>query len=151
MQIDSHRHFWRDDAVRDSWIADVALLCGFGFTYDIPIYARQLPAAGECMARFPDQPFVVDHIARPAITAVAIFGRTPVVRRRLAIPRFPAALRASAFNTRHRRLMFGSDGPVWLPAGSYDRVRGLAADFVRGRPGVEQSRIFGETAARFTV
>jgi hypothetical protein len=26
MQIDSHRHFRRHDAVRDSWIADAALL-----------------------------------------------------------------------------------------------------------------------------
>jgi hypothetical protein len=34
----------------------------------------------------------------------------------------------------------GFDWPVWLPAGSYHRVKGLVADFVRGN-----------TAARFTV
>jgi predicted TIM-barrel fold metal-dependent hydrolase len=38
---------------------------------------------------------------------------------------------------------------VCLLAGLYDRVRELVADFVRGRPGAEQAKIFGETAARF--
>jgi predicted TIM-barrel fold metal-dependent hydrolase len=41
--------------------------------------------------------------------------------------------------------------PVCLLAGSYDRVKGLAADFVRGRPEAEQSKILGETAARYTI
>jgi L-fuconolactonase len=49
------------------------------------------------------------------------------------------------------RLMFGSEWPVCLPARSYDRVKGLVADFVRGRPQPERSKIFGEIAARFSV
>lgn len=36
-------------------------------TYDILIYPQQLPAAIELARRFPDQPFVLDHIAKPHI------------------------------------------------------------------------------------
>jgi L-fuconolactonase len=49
--------------------------------------------------------------------------------------------------------MFGSDWPVCLLAGSYDRVKALAADFVQGRPEEERAKIFaevfGNNAARF--
>jgi predicted TIM-barrel fold metal-dependent hydrolase len=44
--------------------------------------------------------------------------------------------------------MFSSDWPVCLLA-AYDRVKGLVADFVRGPSQAEQSKIFGEPAARF--
>jgi L-fuconolactonase len=39
----------------------------FGFTCDIPIYARRLSAAVKFAERFPDQPFFVDHITKPGI------------------------------------------------------------------------------------
>jgi len=47
----------------------ISLLCDFGFTYDILIYPKQLPAAIELASRFPEQPFVVDHLAKPPIKA----------------------------------------------------------------------------------
>src|ERR1700680_3798075 len=47
----------------------VAKLRQFGFTYDILVYARQLPAAIELVSRLPEQRFVIDHIAKPEIKA----------------------------------------------------------------------------------
>src|SRR5262249_39636942 len=35
-----------------------------GLTYDILIYARQLPPATRLVSKFPDQPFVLDHIGK---------------------------------------------------------------------------------------
>src|SRR5216684_3145547 len=48
---------------------DVAQLRQFGFTYDILVYAKQLPAAIELVARLPEQHFAIDHLAKPEIKA----------------------------------------------------------------------------------
>lgn len=39
----------------------------FDFTYDILIFHRQLPAAIDLVKSFPEQKFVIDHIAKPDI------------------------------------------------------------------------------------
>ena len=41
----------------------------FGFTYDILIFPDQLEYAAELVAAFPDQKFVIDHMAKPNIKA----------------------------------------------------------------------------------
>jgi L-fuconolactonase len=45
--------------------------------------------------------------------------------------------------------MFGSDWPVCLLAGSYDRVLGLAQDYVRQLGMDAEAKFFGENAAQF--
>jgi L-fuconolactonase len=45
----------------------VALLKNHGLVYDILIFARQLAASVEFVDRHPDQPMVLDHIAKPTI------------------------------------------------------------------------------------
>src|SRR5260370_31102577 len=54
---------------RQDFVKGVAQLHQFGFTYDILVYARQLPAAIELVARVPEQRFVIDHLAKPEIKA----------------------------------------------------------------------------------
>lgn len=160
--------------LRDDFCRGVSRLHEFGFTYDILIYARQLPAAVEFVERFPDQPFVVDHLAKPAIASGEIEGWERNLRAIAANPNvycklsgliteadwndWDAELLApyleitfDAFGA--DRLMFGSDWPVCLLAGSYDRVMALVADFVQRRPDEERAKIFGgvfgDNAARF--
>lgn len=48
-----------------------------GFTYDLLIYARQLPAAREFVARFPNLLFVVGHAAKPDIKSIRAGARPP--------------------------------------------------------------------------
>jgi L-fuconolactonase len=45
----------------------LAHLCEFGLTYDLLLFPKHLPVAVKLVAGFPDQPFVLDHIAKPAI------------------------------------------------------------------------------------
>ena len=52
---------------REDVVGGIAQLADFDLTYDILVYERQLPAALALVARLPDQPFVVDHIAKPRI------------------------------------------------------------------------------------
>lgn len=139
----------------------------FGLTYDVLIYAKQLPEAVELVDRHPNQIFVLDHLAKPEIENG---GYEPWAgdMRRLAErpnvyckvsgmateadwqswsettlkPYFDAAL--DAFGP--RRLMYGSDWPVCLVASEYGRwadvVKGWTADLSEA----EQARIWGGTA-----
>ncbi|HVY73330.1 MAG TPA: amidohydrolase family protein, partial [Puia sp.] len=45
----------------------ISLLKNYSYTYDILIYHRHLPVAFEFARRFSDQPFILDHIAKPDI------------------------------------------------------------------------------------
>src|SRR5256885_576928 len=53
--------------VREDFLRGIAELREFGFVYEILIYPKQLPAALELVAKFPEQLFVIDHLAKPEI------------------------------------------------------------------------------------
>jgi L-fuconolactonase len=53
----------------ESFLHGIGKLTTFGLTYDLLLYPQQLPAAAEFVGRFPDQPFVLDHLAKPRIKA----------------------------------------------------------------------------------
>ena len=58
-----------DDAflLRPDFLRGIAGLSAFELTYDLLIYPRQLPAAIQLARMFPDQPFVLDHMAKPDV------------------------------------------------------------------------------------
>ena len=56
-----------DFMLRNDFRNGIAALAAFDFTYDILIFHRQLPAAIDLVNRFPEQKFVIDHIAKPNI------------------------------------------------------------------------------------
>jgi len=159
------RFLARDDVVRG-----ISTLVRHGLTYDILVYARQLPAAVELARRLPDQPFVVDHVAKPEIRAGRLEGWREGIRELAALPHVacklsgivteahwdrwtPAGLRPvleavlEAFGP--TRLMIGSDWPVCLLAADYGAVIGLVRDFIATLSADEQAAILGGTAARF--
>src|SRR6185312_1536337 len=145
--------------LRDDFCRGISLLREFGFTYDILIYARQLPAAVTFVERFPDQRFVIDHIAKPAIAVREIHDWARSMRAIAANPNVFCKLSGliteadwnnwtadvfgpyldvvfDAFGA--DRLLFGSDWPVCLLAGSYDRVHQLIAGYLNSKPAAEQ-------------
>jgi L-fuconolactonase len=56
-----------DFMLRPDFQRGIAALGPLGLKYDILVYHRQLPAALALVERFPEQPFVVDHLAKPDI------------------------------------------------------------------------------------
>ena len=156
--------------LQPEFMRGISCLREFGFTYDILIYPKQLPAAIELVGRFPGQRFVVDHLAKPEIKTKSIsdwaarigsFAGNPNVYCKLSglvteadwrgwtAADFDAYLDVvfEAFGV--DRLMFGSDWPVCLLAGSYEQVRSIVEDYVdRNAPGARE-KIFGENASRF--
>lgn len=148
----------------------VAALKPMGLTYDILIYPRQLPAAIQLVQKFPGQPFVLDHIAKPPIKDGRFDPWREQIRTLAAFPNCcckvsgmvteadwerwqPADFKpclevvAEAFGV--DRLLYGSDWPVCLLAGSYERVHGLAAAFAAQFDGANQAKFFGGNATKF--
>jgi L-fuconolactonase len=169
------RHIAQDEP-DDAWLSrgdvvrGISRLSGYGLTYDILVYARQLPAALELARRLPDQPFVLDHVAKPEIRAARLEPWRRDLRLLASLPHVfcklsglvteaewdgwtPESIRPymdvalEAFSP--DRLMIGSDWPVCLLGGQYPRVVGLARDFVSMLSASEQAAVLGGTAARF--
>jgi L-fuconolactonase len=149
----------------------IAALAPFGLTYDILIYPRQLPAAIELVKRFPQQPFVLDHIAKPDMKAGTRepWG-TQIKQLAAAHPGLTCKLSGlvteadwaswklsdihpfldvvlEAFGT--ERLMIGSDWPVCTLAADYHRAMGLVEEYLARVPPAAREAILGGTAAAF--
>lgn len=156
--------------LREDFLRGIKHLGDFGFTYDVLVYERQLPAAIELVSKFPDQFFVIDHIAKPAIRGkrylpwaryVRVMAENPNVYCKIsglvteadwkqwrAVDFTPYLdLVFDAFGV--DRLMFGSDWPVCLLAAAYKQVVRLVADYTRDLPTSDREKIFGLNAAYF--
>jgi L-fuconolactonase len=169
------RHIVHDEPderfiLRDDFNRGVARLRGFGLVYDVLILAAHLPHAIAFVDRHPDQPFVVDHVAKPTIRASAFdsawadglreLARRPHVTCKLSgmvtevrdpgwspgllQPYLDVALEAFGPS----RLMFGTDWPVCRLKCEYaewvEAVRAFVAPLSPG----EQAAILGGTAQR---
>lgn len=156
--------------LRDEFLRGVNLLAQFGFTYDILIYPRQLPAAIELVANIPNQTFVLDHIAKPEIAIGKLNPWAAAIRELATSPNVYCKLSGliteanwncwklsdftpyldvvfESFGT--DRLMFGSDWPVCLVAGSYSAVVNLISSYLEQLPADKKAAIFGGNAVRF--
>jgi len=155
---------------REDFVKGVAQLRQFGFTFDILIYAKQLPAAIELVSRHPEQRFVIDHVAKPEIKAknIDLWAKQmcQIAQDKNVLckvsglvtegdwhnwkpedfkPYLDVVLEAFGAD----RLMFGSDWPVCLLAATYRQVKQLIDDYVKGFSEADKARIFGGNAARF--
>lgn len=148
----------------------IAKLAAFGLTYDLLIYPKQLPAAIRLAENFPDQPFVLDHIAKPPIKDGTMEPWKSGLRRLAKLPNVRCKVSGMLTEADHRhwqaeqfrpyldtvfeafgpaRLMYGSDWPVCLFAGSYDQAFRLVDDYARGLTEAERAGLFGDNCARF--
>jgi len=169
------RHVVQDEAddrfmLREDFWRGVGQLRGFGLTYDILIFPRQLPAAIELARAFPEQDFVLDHLAKPAIRDKALSPWAEQLARLAECPNvmckvsglvteakwqgwqpidFKPYLEVAFETFGVNRLMFGSDWPVALLAASYEQVITLVRDYVARRAAGAAADIFGLNATRF--
>jgi L-fuconolactonase len=145
-------------------------LADFGFTYDILIYPKQLPAAIELMARFPKQRFVIDHMAKPSIRTSEYEPWSSLMREVAAHSNVYCKISGLVTEAKWQgwraddfkpyldvvfeafgcdRLMFGSDWPVCLLAGSYREVAELILSYISTLPWDQRDRILGMNAIEF--
>jgi L-fuconolactonase len=156
--------------LRPAFQRGIGELAQRGFTYDLLILPDQLGYAAELAAAFPNQPFVVDHIAKPPIRAQEIDDWMRGIRHLAAHENVcckvsgmvteadwqhwePEDFRPyldvvfAAFGP--RRVLYGSDWPVCNVAGGYARAIGILEDYLRPFSAAEQAQFWGDNAVRF--
>ncbi len=169
------RHVVQDEPdprfmLQPDFLRGLGLLKSFGLTYDILIFPKQLPAAIEIARQFPDQPFVLDHIAKPAIAQGTLepwnnqikeLGKFQNVCCKVSglvteadwknwnVNQFTPYLDVIVEAFGEDRLMVGSDWPVCLLAASYEEVVGLVRNYFQPFSAGARQKIFGGNASRF--
>jgi L-fuconolactonase len=148
----------------------IAALQKHGYTYDILIYPEHLPYAAQLAGDFPDQRFVVDHLAKPNIKDQEIndwkkdiqaLAKHENVHCKISgmlteadwqswktadfIPYLDVVFNAFGIN----RVMFGSDWPVCLLAGGYKRTTEIMQMYCAQLSQNEQDLFWGENATSF--
>lgn len=159
-----------DFMLRPDFRAGIARLRDHGLTYDLLLFPRHLPRAVTLVDEFPDQPFVLDHIAKPLVREQRMAPWTDDVRRLAERPNVYCKLSGlvteahwdrwtpediwpyldviiEAFGT--SRLMIGSDWPVCTLAADYARTMELVIHYVERRHPAAADAILGGNAAAF--
>lgn len=142
----------------------------YDYAYDILVFPHQLLATLEFVKKFPNQKFVIDHIAKPHIKdgfydgwalLMTQIAKQPNVYCKISGMVTEAdyndwtpeqiepymTLVLEAFGT--KRILFGSDWPVCLVAGNYQKVKGLVTNFIKSLSESEQADIMGNNAVQF--
>ena len=156
--------------LQPAFVQGVQTIGKHGYTYDILIFPNQLPNAVKLVQQCGDQPFVLDHLAKPYIKAGKIDQWKSDLTRLAAqenvlcklsgmiteadwktwtyaqlVPYLDVAF--EAFGT--KRLMFGSDWPVCLVAGEYQKVWQILERYLADFSDHEKDQVFGLNAAKF--
>lgn len=156
--------------VQERFKKGIGLLHRYGFTYDVLIYAHQLKHAAQLVAAFPDQSFVIDHIAKPAIRqgeinewakGIRTLAQYPNVHCKISgmlteadwgqwkEPDFRPYLDIVVETFGIERVMYGSDWPVCLLAADYATSMSVVKNYFSGFGMDEQAMFFGGNAAKF--
>jgi len=141
-----------------------------GLVYDVLVKTRELPSALQLARRLPDMAFVIDHLAKPRIAA----GRSDPEWERALAPFAPYTnvhCKLSGMVTEAdwarwtpqdlapyvervlewfgpERCIYGSDWPVCLMAGGYDKVLNALNVAIAGLDRVSKDSVLGGNAYR---
>jgi L-fuconolactonase len=156
--------------LQPEFLRGIGVLEEFHLTYDILIYPRHLPVAVEFVQRFPEQRFVLDHLAKPLIKTnkvqpwashIGELAKFPNVFCKLSgmvteadwkswkPEHFAPYLDVALEDFGPQRLMIGSDWPVCKVAASYSQVMGLVIDYLDRYPREARESLLGGTAQKF--
>ena len=148
----------------------ISLLNKFDFTYDILIFPDQLQFALELVKLFHSQKFVIDHLAKPYIkqkeiqqwkkdiggfkTCQNVYCKisgmvTEADWKDHSLQTFRPYIDVVTETFGTKRIMFGSDWPVCLVAGSYEKVLQIVRDYFSSFSLDEQEDIFSNNAVEF--
>lgn len=159
-----------DRMLEADFLRGIEILGKHGYSYDVLIYPQHLKAATELVRRFPGQKFVIDHIAKPDMkngqfepwaTEIARLAESEHVCCKLSGMITEADWKRwkpddlapfidhvfAAFGP--GRLMYGSDWPVCLLAGTYREVYGIVQDYLHPYSKAEKKRVLGGNALSF--
>ncbi|CAM4311498.1 amidohydrolase family protein [Zobellia nedashkovskayae] len=169
------RHVVQDETdpnflLRPNFLRGISLLEKYNHTYDILVFPHQLGSVLEFVKRFPNQKFVIDHIAKPFIKEGFYEGWAVLMKEigkhENVYCKLSGMITEADYNTwtaeqlhpymsltleafGAERTMFGSDWPVCLVAGNYGQVKGLVTKFISTLSSQDQDMIMGKNAKEF--
>ncbi|MEL0456521.1 amidohydrolase family protein [Flavobacteriaceae bacterium SZ-1-7] len=156
--------------LRPNFLRGIKALENLNFTYDILVFPHQLGAVLEFVKGFPNQKFVIDHIAKPYIKDGFFDGWATLMKEiakcenvyckvsgMITEADFHTWTEAqlqpylnlvfNAFGT--KRIMYGSDWPVCLVAGTYTQVKAIITTFINELSETEKEAVMGKNAIEF--
>jgi L-fuconolactonase len=168
------RHVVQDEPdenfmLRKDFQRGIGTLATYGLVYELLIYAGQLPRAIQLIRNFPDQVFVLDHMAKPHIgkqeiqpwkqhieelaafqnVACKISGMvTEADWHNWKADNFRPYMEAVVDAFGSNRIMVGSDWPVCTLSGRYGEVMGLVTDYICQFSDHEREMMMGANAVR---
>lgn len=174
-KIKGFRHVLQGEPRRDlmllpHFMNGISFLKKYNFTYDILVFKDQLQYLPKFVSSFPDQPFVIDHIAKPDIKNGEIDQWKKDIKQVAAFKNVYCKISGmvteadwknwkeddfkpyldvivEAFGT--NRIMFGSDWPVCLVAASYNDMLRIVENYFSSFSKNEQEKFFGLNAIHF--
>ncbi len=169
------RHPVHDEA-DDQWLLRPSVLAGLrelarrGLPYDLLLRPQHLPLVPRLAEAVPDLRMVIDHLGKPPIAGRRLNGWARDVEAVASIPQVFCKISGMITEADHDswsagdlrpyvahvlavfgpdRLMFGSDWPVCLLAGSWKQVLAAFTQAAGALPGPVRDKLLGDTAQRF--
>lgn len=173
-KIKGFRHILQSESpdfmLQKSFINGIAALSGFGYSYDILVFPTHLKSVVKLVQQFPDQPFVIDHLAKPyikdglidewrndiktlsafdnvfcKISGMITEAKPKKWKKEDFTPYFDSVVELFGID----RIMFGSDWPVCLLEADYRSCIGLVENYFSSFSDHEKDKVFGSNAAGF--
>lgn len=174
-KLKGFRHIVQDELADDFLLQEdfcigISKLAKYNFTYDLLILPRHLNYATALAKRFPQQSFVIDHLAKPDFKQIDFAVWEKEMRAIAACPnvmcKVSGLVTEADWNNWKKsdftycldvvteafgihRLMFGSDWPVSLLAASYGESWDIVEHYFSKFSDVEQDKIWGGNAIEF--
>lgn len=174
-KLKGFRHIVQSEAdpnflLKSSFLNGIDKLEKYNFTYDILIHENQLPNTIHFVKQFPNQKFIIDHLAKPKIATgrlkpwsqnIIELAQSDNVYCKLSgmvtendwnlwneidfKPYLDVVFEAFGTN----RLVFGSDWPVSMLAASYGQVMEIIENYLKPFSDDEKAKIWGRNVIDF--
>ncbi|GAB3416029.1 amidohydrolase family protein [Niabella aquatica] len=156
--------------LRKKFMNGISLLEKYHFTYDILIFPDQLKYAKKLATAFPNQKFVIDHIAKPYIKDSKVDGWKQDIQAIGQLPNVYCKISGMVTETEWKkwkpadfnpyldtvveafgaeRIMYGSDWPVCLVAASYKKMKAIVDSYFASFSENEKRAFYGGNAIKF--
>lgn len=156
--------------LRNDFQRGLGLLKKYNLTYDILIFPQHLPMTCQLVKKFPDQAFVLDHIAKPFIKKGGLEPWAADIKRLASFENVFCKVSGMVTEADWQnwkkdnfvpyldivfeafgppRIMIGSDWPVCTVAATYEQVIQIVRDYISDLSASEQGEVLGETCQRF--
>jgi len=158
-----------DYLLRDDVQNGIGKLLKYDLAYDILVFPNQLPSAIAIVEAFPNQKFILDHIAKPtiskAISEIWVHNIKQLSTHKNVYCKLSGMV-TETINFKFKeddfkpyidvifkafgpdRIMFGSDWPVCLLAANYDKVLKIVNDYLENQSIGVKNNILGKNAIK---